>query len=164
MAVTLQSRTLAEKVAFLNYASLFFPTAEFVSKVMLSVGYCVVWNVLGVVLHITVTHLKCMCLHAVTLLHSMQTAYAFYERRVCIVRTMGPWRGKMSLCLSVTHLYSVKMANPSQFFPRRVARPILFFHNKRYSNSPTGTPQWGIACKGYEKITIFHQHLVSSWK
>ena len=44
------------------------------------------------------------------------------------------------------------------------ATPFWFFHTKRYGNIPTGTPNSGVECRGYEKMVIFDQYLASSEK
>ena len=42
------------------------------------------------------------------------------------------------------------------FLHRRVAKPFQFFHTKRGSATPTGTPLTGASnAKGYEKIDDF---------
>ena len=77
---------------------------------------------------------------------------------VCIARTM-PWQDVCpSVCLSHTSIVPKRLHISSQFFHRRVAPPFQFFHTKRDSNIPTGTPLMGASnARGYDKMTIFSQ-------
>jgi len=80
----------------------------------------------------------------------------FTARCVCIARTM-PWQDVCpSVCLSHTSIVPKRLHISSQFFHRRVAPPFQFFHTKRDSNIPTGTPLMGASnARGYDKMTIF---------
>jgi len=52
-----------------------------------------------------------------------------------------------------------KLPKHIKVFHRQVAHHFSLFRTKHYGNIPTGTPNGGVECKGYEKITIFDQYL-----
>ena len=79
-------------------------------------------------------------------------------RRVCVARTM-PWE---DVCLSVRHT--------PVFCRNGCTYRQLFFSFSTFS-IPNGMvilrrepPNWGVECKGYEKVAIFDQYLALSLK
>jgi len=87
-------------------------------------------------------------------------------RRVCISRTM-PWQ---YVCLSVrpsirhTPVLCLNgYTYPKKNFPPSSSPNILVFpHQTGWKYSDGNTPNGGVECKGYEKVTIFDQYLALS--
>ena len=92
-------------------------------------------------------------------------ASIFTARRVCTVRTMPQHSTarcmsvrpsvRPSVCQSHAGIETKRLHISSKFFNHRVAPPSSFFHTKQDGNIPTGTPNGGVECKGYEKINDF---------
>jgi len=71
---------------------------------------------------------------------------------LCIARTTPSQDVRPSVCLSVTP-YSVEtVTHIIKLYHRRVPHHPIFFHTKRYGNTPMGTPlTGGVECKGIWK-------------
>ena len=82
----------------------------------------------------------------------------FTARRVCIAWTMP--RGKMFVCPSVCPSHAGILSKRLYISWKFFHIVLVFFHTRRDSNIPTGTPWRGSRMqRGMKKITIFDQYL-----
>ena len=86
---------------------------------------------------------------------------SFCRAMLCITQRM--LSSCVSVCLSVTFVYFVKMSNCIlKLFPPPGRHIILVFHTQQYSDR--NSPNEGVKCRGCEEIATFDQYLTLSRK